>query len=703
MLKRNSREEERVERIIRGLVKLPQNKRCINCNSLGPQYVCTTFWTFVCTNCSGVHREFTHRVKSVSMAKFSADEVAALQAGGNEQARKTYLKTWDPRRNSFPDSSNLHKLRDFIRHVYIDHKYSGERNNEKVSLEKTGAKDDLFMQKSPAPPRLVARENFFERRTSERTDQVQTDESYDRRRSFGNFSLVNRDRNSRRYAEETSSQRYGEENVRSANRRRRATANFEVVDDRFREDGVRSGGRLGSNRFSHSDLRDRSSSPVPEKRSSTCPPPLKGILHNKVPPPKLAEPPKANEMDNINGSTQVQKAASPTSAGSTDKKEQDHIVNSLNLIDFDANPEPPDSTAEVQSQQIVPYSEGGNISASASTNEMATNAPNVDSTEFLLFELSDPSIAPSGSTSEGALEGDTPSHINEGSLNTEVTMTLASTTNISLDPNYVGTNASLVKDAPALPQVGNRSIVTVSQVQLPTMYQNLTLAVPPGNDSSTSLQTSSSGQSLDKQPFCSELALVSAPPINDSTEKSSQGVSNFGQDRSSGNESVSTARKELPADIFTASHSSFATGAPGWQFHQHYGMGYGTMVSLNSVKSRNPFDLGDDGLQFQAATFPSVSSFQEVLPDMSASQGPWPQPLPRPFENASHRMPYQMIPPGVYRGQQLPNNMIPSIPQPANNSDDAFASLNPIRLPNSSNPASVGPPSLPSKRENPFG
>lgn len=29
-------------------------------------------------------REFTHRVKSVSMAKFTAEEVAALQAAGNQ-------------------------------------------------------------------------------------------------------------------------------------------------------------------------------------------------------------------------------------------------------------------------------------------------------------------------------------------------------------------------------------------------------------------------------------------------------------------------------------------------------------------------------------------------------------------------------------------------------------------------------------------
>lgn len=34
--------------------------------------------------CFASSREFTHRVKSVSMAKFTAQEVSALQEGGNE-------------------------------------------------------------------------------------------------------------------------------------------------------------------------------------------------------------------------------------------------------------------------------------------------------------------------------------------------------------------------------------------------------------------------------------------------------------------------------------------------------------------------------------------------------------------------------------------------------------------------------------------
>ncbi|KAF3534682.1 hypothetical protein DY000_02036777 [Brassica cretica] len=52
------KEDERTEKAIRSLLKLSENRRCINCNSLvcwpGPQYVCSTFWTFVCINCSGI-------------------------------------------------------------------------------------------------------------------------------------------------------------------------------------------------------------------------------------------------------------------------------------------------------------------------------------------------------------------------------------------------------------------------------------------------------------------------------------------------------------------------------------------------------------------------------------------------------------------------------------------------------------------------
>ncbi|XP_024966993.1 probable ADP-ribosylation factor GTPase-activating protein AGD14 isoform X2 [Cynara cardunculus var. scolymus] len=125
------KEEERNEKIIRGLMKLPPNRRCINCNSLGPQYVCTNFWTFICMTCSGIHREFTHRVKSVSMSKFTSQEVEALQEGGNQRARETFLKDWDPRGQRLPDNSNVDKVREFIKSVYVDKKFFASKASGK--------------------------------------------------------------------------------------------------------------------------------------------------------------------------------------------------------------------------------------------------------------------------------------------------------------------------------------------------------------------------------------------------------------------------------------------------------------------------------------------------------------------------------------------------------------------------------------------
>ncbi|XP_042450646.1 probable ADP-ribosylation factor GTPase-activating protein AGD14 isoform X2 [Zingiber officinale] len=143
----SKKEEERNEKIIRGLMKLPPNRKCINCNSLGPQYVCTNFWTFVCTPCSGIHREFTHRVKSVSMAKFTTQEVEALQKGGNQLARENFLTNWDMQRMRFPNSSNPDKVREFIKDVYIDKKYAGRKSSGKPPREMESFKNHELEQR----------------------------------------------------------------------------------------------------------------------------------------------------------------------------------------------------------------------------------------------------------------------------------------------------------------------------------------------------------------------------------------------------------------------------------------------------------------------------------------------------------------------------------------------------------------------------
>uniref|UniRef100_A0A0A8Y923 Arf-GAP domain-containing protein n=1 Tax=Arundo donax TaxID=35708 RepID=A0A0A8Y923_ARUDO len=134
------KEEERNERVVRGLLKLPPNRRCVNCNGLGPQYVCTSFWTFVCISCSGIHREFTHRVKSVSMSTFSTQEVEALQKGGNQRAKESFLKDFDTQKMRLPDNSNVDSLREFIKTVYVERRYAHGRFSERPPRDKQNQK-----------------------------------------------------------------------------------------------------------------------------------------------------------------------------------------------------------------------------------------------------------------------------------------------------------------------------------------------------------------------------------------------------------------------------------------------------------------------------------------------------------------------------------------------------------------------------------
>lgn len=101
---------------IKALRKKKYNKSCFNCGEKGPSYICTNFSIFVCTACSGVHRNFTHRVKSISMASFTDEETQALEEGeGNKAAEKMFLGKWTAAALARPSSDNSHKVEEWIR------------------------------------------------------------------------------------------------------------------------------------------------------------------------------------------------------------------------------------------------------------------------------------------------------------------------------------------------------------------------------------------------------------------------------------------------------------------------------------------------------------------------------------------------------------------------------------------------------------
>lgn len=87
------KQEEKHLKILRDFLSLSPNKTCFDCNQRGPTYVNTTIGSFVCISCSGKLRGLTppHRVKSISMASFTPEEIEFLKSRGNEYCRLVWM------------------------------------------------------------------------------------------------------------------------------------------------------------------------------------------------------------------------------------------------------------------------------------------------------------------------------------------------------------------------------------------------------------------------------------------------------------------------------------------------------------------------------------------------------------------------------------------------------------------------------------
>ena len=73
------------------LRQLPENKSCFDCKEKGTTYcVMTPYGVFVCSACAGIHREFSIKVKGISMSNFSPEEISFLAAKGNKVSAPPY-------------------------------------------------------------------------------------------------------------------------------------------------------------------------------------------------------------------------------------------------------------------------------------------------------------------------------------------------------------------------------------------------------------------------------------------------------------------------------------------------------------------------------------------------------------------------------------------------------------------------------------
>ncbi|XP_073942101.1 arf GTPase activating protein drongo [Choristoneura fumiferana] len=118
---RRKQDDKNLE-ILRELISINGNKYCLDCNQRGPTYVNSTIGSFVCSKCSGMLRGLTppHRVKSISMATFTPEEIEFIKVRGNDYCRRVWLGLYEGESVNFIDEQSV---KDFMSDKYEKKRY----------------------------------------------------------------------------------------------------------------------------------------------------------------------------------------------------------------------------------------------------------------------------------------------------------------------------------------------------------------------------------------------------------------------------------------------------------------------------------------------------------------------------------------------------------------------------------------------------
>ncbi|KAG5674928.1 hypothetical protein PVAND_004872 [Polypedilum vanderplanki] len=143
---------DKILKTLREIVSSGSNRQCFDCGQRGVTYVNMTIGSFVCTSCSGVLRGLTppHRVKSISMATFTPDELEFVRTHGNDECAKTWLGLWDSKRTLKQDH------RDFMIDKYERKRYYLEPASPLKSINTSSTSTSTLQQQSSATTNGIA-------------------------------------------------------------------------------------------------------------------------------------------------------------------------------------------------------------------------------------------------------------------------------------------------------------------------------------------------------------------------------------------------------------------------------------------------------------------------------------------------------------------------------------------------------------------
>ena len=122
------KKQEQLAEEVKKIRRNPENLVCADCQARSTPYICTNFSTFICTDCSGIHRKFNHKVKSIAVATFNEKEVENIRNNGNAEVNRKYMATYKKNKDSFtlPRAGEREKVEKFIQLKYIEERWYKE-------------------------------------------------------------------------------------------------------------------------------------------------------------------------------------------------------------------------------------------------------------------------------------------------------------------------------------------------------------------------------------------------------------------------------------------------------------------------------------------------------------------------------------------------------------------------------------------------
>lgn len=98
--------------------KEPANKTCFECGERGITYIVLNYGVFVCSTCSGIHRNLSNKVKGLGMSLFNDKDLETMEKWGNKKAKKHWMSDYDKTIHPIPKRTDDVKMKEFLKMKY---------------------------------------------------------------------------------------------------------------------------------------------------------------------------------------------------------------------------------------------------------------------------------------------------------------------------------------------------------------------------------------------------------------------------------------------------------------------------------------------------------------------------------------------------------------------------------------------------------